>query len=91
VKVEKLTAAQARIRATHRPHALERLPRPLALTLRLDAARRALAARALAAGGEALGLGGVAAAAGFAVACFAFVCGHLTACHLQSPRTIVAG
>ena len=59
MQVKKLTAAQTRIRRTHRPHALERLARPLALTRWLDAARRALAARAFFAGVEALGLGAV--------------------------------
>ena len=51
--------AQARIRATRRPHALERLPRPAALALRPNGTRRALAARALFARFEAGGLGGV--------------------------------
>jgi hypothetical protein len=46
MKVKKLTAAQARIRRTRRPHALERFTCPLALALWLDRARRAFAARA---------------------------------------------
>lgn len=41
---------------------MKRLPRPLALTLRLDRARRPLAARAFLAGLVALGFGGVARA-----------------------------
>lgn len=53
----------ARIRATRRSDADERLPRPAALARGLDAARRRtvrrLAARALLAGFKALSLGGV--------------------------------
>lgn len=62
-------AEKTRGRLARCPHALEHLARRrVTLTLRLDAARRAVAAGTFLAGLEALGFGGVAAGANFAVA-----------------------
>jgi hypothetical protein len=84
VRTERATDA-AGLRRTRRPHTLEHLPRPLALTLRLDAARRALAARALFAGLQAVRFGGVAARrCGSAVEC-----GNLAAGHGSPDRYVV--
>ena len=69
--------------AAHRHYvwAATRVGRTLALALRLDRARRALAARAFLASVQAVGLGGVAAAAGLAGAGSAVECRDLAAGH----------